>query len=163
MTRSSNDPIPQAISVSQMAKLLQISRSRFYQLLDAGFFLPPIYDIRTKRPFYSQDMIEKNVQAKSQNLGVNGEVILFYSPRTNILPKPKRAHSTVEMVSNSCPVDVELLESLRALGLENLTEQQVQSALKSCYPNGVDQEEDEVLRKIFRHLKCQNSGDNLRR
>jgi len=163
MSRIDNTPLPQAISVSQMAQLLQISRSRFYQLLDAGFFLPPIYDLKTKRPFYSREMIERNMQAKTQNLGINGEVVLFYSPRKNIPAKPKRAHSTVEMVSNSCPVDVELMESLRALGLENLTEQQVKSALKTCYPEGIDQEEDEVLRKIFRHLKCQNSGDNLRR
>jgi len=163
MTRISNDPIPQAISVSQMAKRLQISRSRFYQLLDAGFFLPPIYDLRTKRPFYSKEMIERNLQAKSQNIGINGEVILFYSPRKSIPTKPKKPVSTDKVMSNSCPVDVELMESLRALGLENLTDQQVHSAVTSCYPEGIDQEEDEVLRKVFRYLKCQNTGDNVKR
>ena len=163
MSRIDDNPLPQAISVSQMAKQLQISRSRFYQLLEAGFFLPPIYDLKTKRPFYSAEMIEKNLDAKSQNTGVNGQVILFYSPRTNTPPKPKKPISNVEMMSNSCRVDVELMESLKALGLENLTEQQVKSALKTCYPEGIDEDQDEVLRKIFRHLKRQNSGDNLGR
>ena len=157
MTTTDNNSLPQAISVSQMAKRLQISRSRLYQLLDEGFFLPPIYDLTTKRPFYSAEMIERNLQAKSQNVGINGKVILFYSLRKNIPAKSKRTLSDVEMMSNSCPVPVELMESLKALGLENLTDQQVNSALKTCYPNGVDQEEDEVLRKVFRHLKCQNT------
>lgn len=43
------------VSVGEMAEILRHSRARFYQL--QGTIYPyPIYDIKTKRPFYSTEL-----------------------------------------------------------------------------------------------------------
>ena len=38
------------VSISEMVKMLQLSRARFYQLLQMEFFPKPLYDNRSKRP-----------------------------------------------------------------------------------------------------------------
>jgi len=47
--------LPTVLSVSQMAKVLQISRARFYQCLAAGYFLKPQYTEETHRPYRDFD------------------------------------------------------------------------------------------------------------
>ena len=64
---------PEAISVAEMARRLQISRSRLYQLITEGFFLPPIYDIESRRPFYYGQMIQKNIEARRRTASVPTE------------------------------------------------------------------------------------------
>lgn len=54
-----NNQIPSqtkaAVSVSEMARMMGLSRSRFYQLI--GSALPfPIYDVATRRPIYDQQL-----------------------------------------------------------------------------------------------------------
>ena len=41
----------QIVSMTEISKMLQLSRARFYQLLDIGFFPKPLYDDRSKRPY----------------------------------------------------------------------------------------------------------------
>ena len=47
-----NDDLKAAVSVTEMARMLGMSRSRFYQLIQEGVFLPPIHDVETRRPFF---------------------------------------------------------------------------------------------------------------
>ena len=39
-----------------MAKLVGLSRQRFHQLMKEGVFPPPVYDIATRRPHYTEEM-----------------------------------------------------------------------------------------------------------
>ena len=48
----SNNDFKAVCSVTELAKNLDMSRARFYQLQKLGVFPEPVYCIRTKRPFY---------------------------------------------------------------------------------------------------------------
>ena len=39
------------ISISELCQMLQLSRARYYQLVESGFFPKPLYDERSKRPY----------------------------------------------------------------------------------------------------------------
>src|SRR5439155_4380549 len=67
-----------AVTVAGMARILGLSRSRFYQLMGTAFPLP-VYDPATHRPFYSQDLQEVCQQVRRKNCGIDGKPILFYS------------------------------------------------------------------------------------
>jgi hypothetical protein len=43
------------VSVSEMARMVGLSRARFYQLQQAGVFPLPVYDVASRRPVYPQD------------------------------------------------------------------------------------------------------------
>ncbi len=44
-----------AVTVAEMARMVGLSRARFYQLQDAGIFPLPLYDVSTRRPFYDEE------------------------------------------------------------------------------------------------------------
>jgi hypothetical protein len=71
-------------SVSETAHSVGLSRARFYQLVEAGVFPTPIYDIRTRRPYYTAELQEICKKIRQTNIGQNGLPILFYSPRQNL-------------------------------------------------------------------------------
>jgi hypothetical protein len=49
------------VSVAEMARMVGMSRARFYQLLNEGVFPPPLYRIETRRPFFNQQMQETDL------------------------------------------------------------------------------------------------------
>src|SRR5436190_12325877 len=75
-------------SVKEMAAMLQMSRSRLHMLIKEGVFLPPVYDLSTKRPYFPRELIETNLDARRRNCGVNGKPLCFYSPRAAALTVP---------------------------------------------------------------------------
>ena len=75
--------IPTYVNMSKMAKLLQLSRARLYQLIDEGVLLKPVYLISNRLPVYTREMCMCNLQVKNNNVGINGKIIMFYSPRTS--------------------------------------------------------------------------------
>ena len=136
----------QVVSITEMTQMLQLSRARFYQLLDAGFFPKPIYDERSKRPYYDIELQQKCVECRQSGVGIDGSFMLFYSPRK----KENVSHLKREKVD---PVVKEMTETLQEMGLET-TAKQVQQGLSEIYPNGVgDVEQGVVIRELFRHLK----------
>ena len=124
------DNVPAYVSVSAMAELLQLSRSRLYQLIDQGVLLKPVYLLTNKRPIYTKEMAVRNLQVKHDNVGINGEIVMFYSARPKIKPaKLKRATkqpAEQHVVSSNRHAD--LIEALEALGLDNITESLIDSA-----------------------------------
>jgi hypothetical protein len=66
-----NMTIPEYINVSTMAKLLNLSRSRLYQLTDQGVLLKPVYLLNNKRPVYTREMAVLNIEVKNSNVGIN--------------------------------------------------------------------------------------------
>src|SRR5580692_5565936 len=100
------------VSVAEMARMVGMSRARFYQLVEQGIFPPPLYRIDTKRPFFNQDMQEVCLEVRRRNCGINGRPVLFYARR---LGAPiSKAKATPPKTSHK---HADLIEGLRALGL----------------------------------------------
>ena len=139
------------VNVSQMARMVGLSRQRFWQLACEGVFLMPVYDIRTKRPFYDESMQEANLRVRQTNFGLNNRPILFYARRPieqkSAEPKTKRSASP-----KAAPQYGSLIEGLKQLGMATITAAQVESAITTLYPAGQPTDEGEVLRTIFVHL-----------
>jgi hypothetical protein len=144
-------------SPSQVAAAVGLSRQRFHQLVQEGVFPPPVYDIQTRRPYYTEEMMKVCISVKEQNIGVNGRVVLFYAARRSGLPAKKQIKTHGSRSPTRPPKHSGLIDGLRGLGLAAVTEQQVEAALKELYPNGTtDVGEAEVLRTIFVHLMRRN-------
>jgi len=140
------------VNVTQMAKLCGLSRQRFWQLACEGVFLMPIYDIRTKRPFYDESMQQTNLQVRQTNYGLNNRPILFYARRANAESKQAKPEQKRSASPKASPKHDSLVEGLKQLGMSSVTSDQVESALQNLYPDGKPDDEGAVLRTIFVHL-----------
>ncbi len=136
------------VSMTEIAQMVQLSRARFYQLLQSGFFPKPLHDERSKRPYYDLELQKKILECRQSGIGVDGSFMLFYSPRKNgttYTPKKKQVD----------PVITELTETLTTMGLD-ITVKQVQQGLSEIYPDGTNGEEQGVIiRELFRYFKSQ--------
>ncbi len=135
------------VSVTEMSKMVQLSRARFYQLLDIGFFPKPLHDERSNRPYYNEELQQVCIEARQTGIGYDGSsMMLFYSPRKNgITSMPKKQKVD--------PIVKEMAETLSSMGLE-VTVKQVQQAIVEIYPDGTDgQEQGVIIRELFRFLK----------
>jgi len=155
-----NIGLPPYINMSNMAKLLNLSRSRLYQLIDQGILLKPVYLSANKRPVYTKEMAMRNIEVKNSNVGINGKVIMFYTARTLTTPaKSKKAvKKSTDQKTVSSGKHADLIDALESLGLEDITSSQIDSAIHKCFPDGTKNvTDDDILTEIFRHLKCRNS------
>ena len=59
MTNKKLSNMKAVVSITEISKMLQLSRARFYQLLQSGFFPKPKYDDRSKRPYYDIALQQK--------------------------------------------------------------------------------------------------------
>ncbi len=153
-----NINLPPYINISTMAKHMNMSRSRLYQLVELGVLLKPAYLLNNKRPVYTREMAMRNIKVKNSNVGINGEIVMFYSARTTAT-KPKK---TVQKLTDHKVVapdkHTDLIDALESLGLEKITSSQIDSAIHKCFPDGTDNiSDDDILTSVFRHLKCRNS------
>ena len=81
------------VTVAEMARMLGLSRARFYQLI--GTALPyPIFDVRTRRPFYSEEQQRVCLEVRRRNCGIDGKPILFYARRGGAPSSPTRKRSS---------------------------------------------------------------------
>lgn len=148
-----------AVSVAEMARMVGLSRGRFYQLIGSTF-PHPIYDATTRRPFYDPDLQAACLEVRRRNCGVDGKPVLFYAKRTPLVPSGRPLRPTKKKASP--PVSdqhSDLMDGLRALGLVAATSSQVDVAVKSLYPTGVNgTDQGEVLRAVFLHLRAQESA-----
>ena len=139
---SINKPI---VSMTEMANMVQLSRARFYQLIESGFFPKPKYDERSKRPYYDLELQKKIMESRQSGIGTDGSYMLFYSARKNGTSSPKKKHVD--------PIVKELAETLQEMGLET-TPERVKQGLAELYPDGTDDvEQGVVIRELFRYLK----------
>ena len=153
----------QAVSVAEMARIVGLSRARFYQLVVDDTFPSPVYDVKSRRPFYTADLQAVCMEVRRRNCGIDGRPILFYARRMVSAPAaPKRSsRKKVAPVSNQYD---DLVAGLRSLGLGEVTAAQVGATIKELYPSGVkDAGKGEVLRAVFLAIKRRNSADNLAR
>jgi hypothetical protein len=163
-----SDPIrtKEIVSVAEMARMCGLSRTRFYQLIGSAFPWP-IYNCKSRRPFFTEEMQSICLEVRQRNCGINGKAVLFYArpfgDRTPTL-KPKAKPRATKPSNKPSAQIVELVEGVRCLGLTTVTTPQVESAFKKCFPNGTSgADEGAVLRAVFLHIKRQNSDDNVAR
>ena len=136
----------QVVSITEIAKMCQMSRARFYQLLEQGFFPKPKYDDRSKRPYYDLALQQKCLECRQSGIGIDGSYMLFYSHRE----KENVSHLRKRKVD---PVVKEFAEILESMGLETAFNE-VQKALDKIYPDGTEGiEQGVVVRELFRYLK----------
>ena len=141
-----------ACSVSDMARRLNLSRARFYQLVETGVFPKPLYCVRTKRPYYSLELQQKCIEVRRTGIGYDGRPILFYSPRTKISnTRRSQLGSRLER----------LADALNRMGL-NVSQSKVKETVETLYPGKLPLDVDEgvIIRNLFRFLlrDCKNDA-----
>src|SRR5438874_12268264 len=85
-----------AVTVAEMARMVGLSRARFYQLLGTAF-PHPLYDVATRRPFYTEEQQRTCLEVRRRNCGIDGRPILFYARRFGAVPsvaKPRKTKAT---------------------------------------------------------------------
>jgi hypothetical protein len=150
-----------AVTVAEMARMVGLSRSRFYQLIGTAFPQPERQPA-TGRPMYTEAQQEVCLEVRRRNRGIDGKAILFYARRLGSAPPGAKA---TRPKSGPKGKDVSgLLEGLNALGLTTATGAQVERVTKELFPNGTTGiEQGEVLRAVFLHLKRKDSGEDIGR
>lgn len=146
------------VSVAEMARMVGLSRARFYQLVGEGIFPSPVYDVETRRPFFNEEMQAVCMEVRRRNCGVNGKPILFYAARHPLgqQPRPVKKQKAEPKQKGQY---ADLLNGLRSLGLE-VTSAQVEPIVKELFPAGIQHLDcGEVIRGVFLRLKRQNSTD----
>ena len=158
MNNQSQPQTKVAVSVSEMARMMGLSRSRFYQLI--GSALPfPIYDVATRRPIYDQQLQQTCLEVRRRNCGIDGKPILFYAARSGLAPARRPRVKATPAASEQYG---DLVDALKALGLGSVTTGQVAELVKQLFPAGTSTtDQAEVVRAVFIHLKRQNSADNV--
>ena len=142
--------IKQIVSVTEMSRIVELSRARFYQLLQSGFFPKPLHDDRSKRPYYNLELQQEILECRETGIGADGSFMLFYSPRK----KETISHGRKKKID---PQVKELTETLQEMGLETTVEQ-VQQGLIEIYPEGTDAvEQGVVIRELYRYFKQKES------
>src|SRR5215471_13882555 len=79
------------ITVAEMADLCQLSRSRFYDLVEAGVFPKPALHPSSKRPMFDRTLQEACLEIRQTGIGANGLPVLFNrKPTKKAQSKPLR-------------------------------------------------------------------------
>jgi hypothetical protein len=160
------------VSVSEMARMLGLSRARLYQLMKEGVFPAPTRPDNGARPFFDREQQEQCLTVRRSNCGIDGRPILFYTMRSQssspptVPPRRTRRQSAPERPRQSTndPAINELRHGLVQLGIGQVGEQSIRTALAEAYPDGWSQvDRAELLRSVFAYLNRQDSNDNVAR
>ena len=136
-------------SVTDLVKMLGLSRARFYQLQKLGFFPQSLYDTRTRRPFFDIELQKTCLKIRKTGIGFNDQYILFYSPRK----KYTQNRTAAKRGRQNNPLYEELADALNSMGL-NCSVRQVSDAIQQTYPDGIEElDQGAVLKDLFRFLK----------
>jgi len=148
-----------AVSVTEMARMVGLSRARFYQLVKKGTFPSADQDPATKRPCYLEDKQRLILEARRRNCGVDGKPILFYCRRNDAGQKRPAPRPTIGRVKEVVKKYTDLIDGLAALNV-SVTVAQVEPLVKELFPNGTDGvDPGEVIRAVFLRIQRQNPGD----
>jgi hypothetical protein len=153
-----NDHFKHAVTIAEMARMVGLSRSRFYQLI--GKAMPEPNRDEAGRPYYTEEQQRTIIEVRRRNCGIDGKPILFYAPRNSIPTSSPRRPSKPKQVNDQ---HAEIVDGIRALGLvANVA--QVDQAIKELFPDGLGGvDPGEVIRQVFLSLKRRDSSDNVGR
>ncbi|HVK16178.1 MAG TPA: hypothetical protein VM533_04460 [Fimbriiglobus sp.] len=142
------------VTVSEMARIVGLSRARFYELVEAGVFPTPVYDASARRPLYDEKLQEACLTVRRRNLGINGKPVLFYARGHRATTPTVRPSKQPVAKPKTTIAHADLLDGLGALGLV-ATPAQVAEAVAALYPAGVNgTDRGQVLRDVFLRLKA---------
>ena len=151
-----NQPQKVAISISEMARMVGLSRQRFHQLKGTTF-PEPRRDPETGRPFYDEELQQICLDVRRRNCGIDGKPVLFYTARHPLGQQPKAGRKPKPQPKQSGE-SADLIAALDGLGL-SVTAAQVETAIKQVFPAGIQKlHSGEVIRAVFLHLKRQEQG-----
>jgi hypothetical protein len=141
-------PRKAVVSVVEMADMLDLSKSRFYALIQAGIFPKPARNASCKRHVFDSDLQRKCLEIRHTGIGSNGQPVLFNRKRRKSdQQKPRQGRQPVS------GEQAELIEALKSLGLTASVEE-VQATLAELYPNGLaGMDQAEVVRRVFLQLR----------
>jgi hypothetical protein len=143
-----------AVTVAEMSRMVNLSRSRFYQLIGSAF--PEPCRDENGRPFYNEEQQQVCIGVRQRNCGVNGKPILFYARRVTTTPQPR--HNKIKTCLDKRDDHSNVLDAVRALGLASVTARQVSAAVRNLYPAGTDGvAESEVIRSVFVSIQRKNT------
>ncbi len=137
------------VTVAEMAEMCQLSRSRFYDLMEAGVFPKPVQHPSSKRPMYDRGLQEKCLEIKETGVGANGAPVLFNRKPKKVGP----AKVQRKPAQDKTPDHADLIDALKGLGL-TATAQAVTEALAALFPTGhTGLDQGDVIRRLFLHLQ----------
>ena len=141
----SNNNLKAVCTVTELAKILDLSRARFYQLLKMDVFPMPVYCIQTRRPIYTLDLQQECITIRKMGIGHNGQPILFNTPREN--------NSRKSQGQTDCEFE-ELASCLKEMGL-NVPLDKVKAVVQTLYPQGLPQHSDKgsVIKELYRKIE----------
>jgi len=140
------------VSVTEMARMCNLSRPHLHALIRKGIMPQPVYCIITKRPFFTRDLQSQCLAVKQTNVGVDGRYVCFYAPRQRDSVEPRSRRMPTAVVGHS-----ELREGLQSLGLPAVTDVQISEAVAACFPTGTEGvDEGSLLRTVWQHLRRLN-------
>ncbi|MFC1636376.1 hypothetical protein ACFL5Z_16215 [Planctomycetota bacterium] len=138
-------------SVTEMARAVDLSRARFHQLIRAGVFPPPVYDVHTTRPMYPLLLQRMCLQIRATGIGFSGRPVRFNSARKARQTRPGRRNPGGHR---------DLVDILRALGVR-AADRDVIEAVRTLYPKGLPKGiiEASVIREVMWYLRknCEKS------
>jgi len=141
-----------AVSVSEMAEMCDLSRSRWYELVEAGVFPAPVVLLPIKRPVYDRTLIEKCLEIKRTGIGLSGTPVIWNRKRKSSWPT-KHMAKPVAKEQRPDPLMEPIFEAVKSLGLTT-TLQTVTDAVVALFPTGIaDQDQGDVIRKTFLYLQ----------
>jgi hypothetical protein len=141
------------ITVTEMAERTGLSRDRFYDLVRAGAFPPPVYRLETRRPFYPPDLQEICLSVRQTGIGFDGSPVLFNktgSPRKTKKSKAPNQPRVTGAFEEARYRD--WAAKLRYMGLQNVSVEAVASAL-----GAFDADDDSVVLRYLVRRFTENS------
>ena len=141
----------QNVSVTEMASMCGLSRSRFYDLIGTAF-PKPMHDEATGRPYYDQNLQDKCLEVRATNVGVDGKPVVFYASRSRRKIQQNDPQSS-EPTTNCSTGIAKLVNAMREMGLRGVTAKQVGELAGKLYPNGYELADGETLRRMFLELR----------
>jgi len=156
-----NDQFKTAVNVAEMSRMLNLSRSRFYQLIGTAF--PEPSRDENGRPYYDEEQQRLCLEVRRRNCGVDGKPVLFYAARGTTPTVTRKSRKVQDRrMSNNKYTDI--LDGVKALGITTATMEQVATAVEQSFPNGTDGvDPGEIIRAAFLSIRRQNPSDNLGR
>ena len=155
----SNSGTKTAVSVTEMATMMGLSRARLYQLIRKGKLPTPDVEEGSKRPFFNEEKQRQCLEVRRRNCGIDGKPIMFYSRRRDVGVSRKK----VERAKSAANPHADLIDHLGVMGI-TATAAQVDAVVRELFPNGTTgTPEEEVFRAVFLRIRRQNSAGNDRR
>ena len=147
------------VSVTEMARMVGLSRARFYQLVKRGTFPVSDLDPLSKRPCYCEEKQRLILEARRRNCGVDGVPLLFYARRKDSGQLKVATRPSKPKVNRS--QYAELLGLLQQVKI-TMTAAQVETVVNELYPKGIDGiDPATVIAEIIGRSRRQNPADKV--